>query len=140
RCDAARASRRGSAPHRAADGRSRSPGQAPRSWSNHATVRDLSSSGAAVAEEAPFSGRTAWVRSLETPLRNFLRTETAGAAVLLAAAVAALAWTNVDSGSYERVWHTTLAIRVGGWSVAHDLRYWLNSGLMTLFFLVIGLE
>ena len=103
-------------------------------------MRDLSNSGAAVAQEAPFSGRTAWVRSLETPLRNFLRTETASAAVLLVAAVAALVWTNVDSGSYERVWHTTVAIRVGRSGVSHDLRYWLNSGLMTLFFLVIGLE
>ena len=50
---------------------------------------------------APFSGRTAWARSLETPLREFLRTETGGAAVLLAATVAALVWVNVDASSYE---------------------------------------
>src|SRR5512143_3462862 len=53
---------------------------------------------------APFSGRTAWARNLETPLRSFLRTETGSAAVLLAATVAALVWVNVDSSSYERVW------------------------------------
>ena len=47
------------------------------------------------------SGRTAWARSLETPLREFLRTETGGAAVLLAAAVAALVWVNVDASSYD---------------------------------------
>jgi Na+/H+ antiporter NhaA len=91
-------------------------------------------------QEAPFSGRTAWVRNLETPLRSFLRTETASAAVLLVGAVAALVWTNADSASYERVWHATLSIHLGGWSVAHDLRYWVNSGLMTFFFLVVGLE
>jgi hypothetical protein len=47
-----------------------------------------------------FSGRTAWARSIQTPLREFLRTETGGAAVLLAAAVAALLWVNVDAPSY----------------------------------------
>ena len=47
-----------------------------------------------------FSGRTAWARNLETPLRNFLRTETSSAAFLLAATVAALVWVNVDAASY----------------------------------------
>ncbi len=40
------------------------------------------------------SGRTAWARNLETPLRRFLRTETGSAAILLAATVAALVWAN----------------------------------------------
>jgi Na+/H+ antiporter NhaA len=93
-----------------------------------------------VVQEAPFSGRTAWVRNLETPLRTFLRTETASAAVLLGGAVAALVWTNVDAGSYDHVWHATLGVRLGSSSVSHDLRYWVNSGLMTFFFLVVGLE
>ena len=92
------------------------------------------------AAPAPFSGRTAWVRNLETPLRSFLRTETGSAAFLLAAAIGALVWVNVDASSYERVWHTTLTFRVGGTGISHDLRYWLNSGLMTLFFFVVGLE
>jgi Na+/H+ antiporter NhaA len=91
-------------------------------------------------QPAAFSGRTAWARHLETPLRNFLRTETGSAAFLLAATVAALAWANVDSSSYERVWHTLLSIRVGGSGVSQDLRGWLNNGLMTFFFFVVGLE
>jgi Na+/H+ antiporter NhaA len=73
-------------------------------------------------------------------LRSFLRTETGSAAVLLAAAIAALVWVNVDESSYERVWHTVLSISIGGSGVSEDLRYWLNSGLMTFFFFVIGLE
>ena len=87
-----------------------------------------------------FSRRTAWARTLETPLRTFLRTETGSAAVMLAAVATALVWVNVDAGSYERVWHTTLSIQLGSWGLSHDLRYWLNSGLMTLFFFVVGLE
>jgi Na+/H+ antiporter NhaA len=76
----------------------------------------------------------------DTALRRFLGTETSSAAVLFAAAVAALVWVNVDGGSYLRVWHSTLAIRISDYSVQMDLREWVNSGLMTFFFLVIGLE
>jgi Na+/H+ antiporter NhaA len=96
-----------------------------------------------VIDEQPgsrFSGRTAWARSMQTPLRGFLRTETGGAAVLLAAAIAALVWVNVDASSYESLWSKTLSITLGGSGVALDLRGWVNSGLMTFFFFVVGLE
>jgi Na+/H+ antiporter NhaA len=96
--------------------------------------------GKRIPRPSGFSGRTAWARSAQTPLRNFLRTETGGAAVLLAAAVAALVWVNVDESSYERLWETMLSIRLGDAGIALDLRGWVNSGLMTLFFLVVGLE
>ena len=86
-----------------------------------------------------FSGKTAWARNLEAPLRDFLRTETGSAAFLLAGAVAALIWANIGT-SYERVWTTSLSVLIGGGGVALDLRHWVNSGLMTLFFFVVGLE
>jgi Na+/H+ antiporter NhaA len=88
----------------------------------------------------PFSGRTAWARNLETPLREFLRTETGGAAVLLAATAAALAWVNIDASSYDSFWSTRLSIGLGSAEVSLDLREWVNSGLMTFFFFVVGLE
>jgi Na+/H+ antiporter NhaA len=87
-----------------------------------------------------FTGRTAWARNVQTPLREFLRTETGGAAVLVTAAVVALAWVNVDASSYNSLWSTKLSIDVSDWSVALDLRDWVNLGLMTLFFFVVGLE
>jgi len=87
-----------------------------------------------------FSGRTAWARSVQTPLREFLRTETGGAAVLLAATTVALVWVNVDASSYDSLWRTKLSIDLGGSGVALDLRHWVNSGLMTFFFFVVGLE
>ena len=89
---------------------------------------------------ARLSGRTAWARSLEQPLRDFLRTQSGSASILLAATIAALIWVNVDQGSYERVWSTTLSIRIGGGGVALGLRRWVNGGLMSLFFFVVGLE
>ncbi|GLY80865.1 Na+/H+ antiporter NhaA [Actinoallomurus iriomotensis] len=87
-----------------------------------------------------FSGRTAWALQLKTPLSEFLRTETGGAALLLTATVAALLWANVDSSSYESVWGTRLSIRLGGSGLSQDLREWVNTGLMTFFFFVVGLE
>ena len=95
---------------------------------------------ASETQASPFSGRTAWARSVQTPLREFLRTETGGAAVLLCAAVAALAWVNVDASSYDSLWETTLSIELGGTGVSLELREWVNSGLMTFFFFVLGLE
>ena len=60
--------------------------------------------------------------------------------MLLAAAVAALAWANIDLSSYESVWGTRLSIHVGAAGISQDLRGWVNSGLMTFFFFVVGLE
>jgi Na+/H+ antiporter NhaA len=94
----------------------------------------------AEAQTQPFSQRTAWSRSLQTPLREFLRTETGGAAVLLAATLAALAWVNIDSSSYDSLWTTRLSIELDGHAVSLTLREWVNSGLMTFFFFVVGLE
>jgi Na+/H+ antiporter NhaA len=77
---------------------------------------------------------------MQTPLREFLRTETGSAAVLLAAALAGLIWINVDASSYGSLWGTRLSIDVGGAGVSMDLRAWVNSGLMAFFFFVVGLE
>ena len=94
---------------------------------------------AAESSAPAFSGRTAWARSVQTPLRAFLRTETGGAAVLLAATVVALLWVNVDASSYGRCGRRALD-RLGGHGISLDLREWVNSGLMTFFFFVVGLE
>jgi Na+/H+ antiporter NhaA len=88
----------------------------------------------------PFAGRTAWARNLEAPLRDFLRTETGSAAILLIGAVAAMVWINVSESSYNTVWHMRLSVRIGGADITQDVRHWVNNGLMTLFFFVVGLE
>jgi Na+/H+ antiporter NhaA len=84
--------------------------------------------------------RTAWSRNVGTPLREFLGTETGSAVVLLAATIAALIWVNVDATSYSDVWSTTLSIHLGGAGISQDLQHWVNNGLMTFFFFVVGLE
>ena len=97
----------------------------------------------AQAKAAPdqFTGKTAWARNLAAPVRGFLSTETGGAIVLVAAAVAALLWANSPwSDSYESFWTTKLSITLGSDGISLDLRHWVNEGLMTFFFLVVGLE
>ncbi|WP_329000749.1 Na+/H+ antiporter NhaA [Kribbella sp. NBC_00709] len=75
-----------------------------------------------------------------SPLRAFLRTEAASAAVLVAAIALALIWANLTSTGYDDFWTRELPVRIGPLSANLDLRTWVNSGLMTLFFLVVGLE
>ena len=92
-------------------------------------------------EATPFGGRTAWARNLAAPVRSFLSTETGGAFVMLGAAIAALLWANSPWWhSYESAWTTEFSIHIGHTGIAADLRTWVNQGLMTLFFLVVGLE
>ncbi len=87
------------------------------------------------------AGRTAWARNLGAPVRDFLRAETGGAAVLVVAAFVALIWANSPwPHSYESFWSTRLALSLGDHVLSGSLRQWVNEGLMALFFLVVGLE
>jgi Na+/H+ antiporter NhaA len=89
----------------------------------------------------PLTERTAWVRNLAVPIREFVATENASAVVLVTATVAALLWANSPWGwTYERVWTTPLSLALGGAELSLDLRHWINDGLMAFFFFVVGLE
>ncbi|GGU90797.1 Na(+)/H(+) antiporter NhaA 2 [Actinomadura cremea] len=91
-------------------------------------------------EPAGYTGQTRCGGGSRTPLRDFLRTETGSAAVLVAAALAALAWANAAPSAYESFWATPLSFGLGSYGISLDLHEWVNSGLMTLFFFVVGLE
>jgi Na+/H+ antiporter NhaA len=107
---------------------------------DRAAASPLSATPTDAPAAGPFLGRTARLRNLEAPVREFLRTETGGAVVLLAATAIALVWANADRASYDTVWSTRLSVRIGGAGVALDLRRWVSEGLMAFFFLVMGLE
>jgi Na+:H+ antiporter, NhaA family len=78
---------------------------------------------------------------LLSPLRDFLKTESSGAILLAGSAIFALIWANSPwSGSYESLWSSHIAITVAGHSLDLSLRHWVNDGLMTIFFFVVGLE
>ncbi|MFC8830659.1 Na+/H+ antiporter NhaA [Streptomyces sp. NPDC057137] len=89
---------------------------------------------------AEYTGRTECGGPTRTPWRAFLRTETGSAAVLLVAVIAALAWANADLSSYDRFWRTHVGLSFGSRSLSLEVRDWVNSGLMAVFFFVVGLE
>ena len=85
----------------------------------------------------PFRHSARRARRVLDPLVEFLRIEAVGGAVLLAATITALALANSPlADAYQRLWQHQLT--VGG--LTWDLRHWVNDALMTIFFLVIGLE
>ena len=90
--------------------------------------------------EPRWRNRTVWARDRSAPLRAFLVTESGSAVLLVAGIAVALVWANVHDKSYESFWSTTFSIQLGGVGISQDLREWVNRGLMTFFFLVVGLE
>src|SRR6059058_5447474 len=85
------------------------------------------------------AGRRTIAKATRGPLRVFVRAETRGAALLVAAAALALIWANIPALDYEAVWNSPLTVTLGRWQLSLPLREWVNSGLMTFFF-VVGLE
>lgn len=81
------------------------------------------------------------VANIFRPLERFLHVEAASGILLLIAAIAALLLANSPwGGAFENFWRTPFAIGFGGLQAEYPLRFWLNEGLMTIFFLVVGLE
>lgn len=74
-------------------------------------------------------------------LEAFLHIEAVSGVVLLLAAAAALFWANSPwAESYEALWHMPLAFTLGEWTYSQSLHFWINDALMTIFFLVVGME
>ena len=80
-------------------------------------------------------------RAVGRPLASFLEVEAAGGVFLLAATIVALVWANSPwDQSYVDFWHTEISFTAGDFTVSEDLTHWVNDGLMTIFFFVVGLE
>lgn len=75
------------------------------------------------------------------PFQEFSRIEASGGILLLVCTAIALLWANSPwAQSYFDLWHTQITLAVQNYSLAHDLHFWINDGLMAIFFLVVGLE
>ncbi|MFN7143167.1 MAG: Na+/H+ antiporter NhaA [Myxococcota bacterium] len=81
------------------------------------------------------------IRAFVAPVERFLHVEASSGVLLLVAAVLALLLANSPlRGAYEAFWGTPLGFAVGDAGFTRDLRWWVNDGLMTVFFFVVGLE
>jgi Na+:H+ antiporter, NhaA family len=88
-----------------------------------------------------------WIRSerplprlVVRPVERFLRLEAGSASLLMAAALAALIWSNVAATSYDDFWSTTLSVELGPLEFEEDLLHLVNDLLMAVFFYVVTLE
>jgi Na+/H+ antiporter NhaA len=93
-----------------------------------------------VEPEPAESGQTPWSPSWGERLRRAVAGENAGAFALIAAAAAALLWSNLDPSSYDALWAMPFSVELDGHGLEQDLREWVNAGLMTVFFFLVGLE
>jgi NhaA family Na+:H+ antiporter len=76
-----------------------------------------------------------------TTLQRFLHVEAVSGSVLLIAAAAALIWANSPfAHNYYALWHLPVSIGLGEFVFSRSLHFWINDALMTVFFLVVGME
>lgn len=74
-------------------------------------------------------------------LERFLHIEAVSGIVLLLAAAIALIWANSPiAHSYHALWHTPISLGLGSATFSQPLHFWINDALMTIFFLVVGME
>lgn len=72
---------------------------------------------------------------------QFLQWESASGILLFLAALAALVLSNSPLEIfYQKLWEVPLTVHIGHYTLARPFLFWVNEGLMTLFFLLIGLE
>jgi NhaA family Na+:H+ antiporter len=75
------------------------------------------------------------------PFQEFFQAESASGIVLLAMAALALVWANSPwADSYFQLWETHLVVGGGPIELDYSLHYWINDGLMAVFFFMVGLE
>jgi NhaA family Na+:H+ antiporter len=75
-------------------------------------------------------------------MREFLKLESAGGALLITATVLALVMANIPMASkfYEWILGLHLTVTIGGLGVDKPLLLWVNDALMVFFFMLVGLE
>jgi NhaA family Na+:H+ antiporter len=75
------------------------------------------------------------------PVERFLAIEASSGVLLIAAAAIALIWANSPwRESYSALLHLPFGVKLGPLFFERDLHFWINDGVMTIFFFVIGLE
>ncbi len=75
------------------------------------------------------------------PVRKFFSRSSSGALFLFVATLAALLISNSFLAEhFEALWRTKMGFTIGNFSIYKPLRLWINDGLMSVFFFVVGLE
>src|SRR6188768_72568 len=79
--------------------------------------------------------------AIVSPIQRILAIEAASGILLIVATAVALVLANSHwHDSYEALWHTPIGFTIGPYTFERSLHFWINEGLMTIFFFVVGLE
>ncbi|ADN08470.1 Na+/H+ antiporter NhaA [Sulfurimonas autotrophica] len=85
-----------------------------------------------------------WEKAFEkisTPLENFIHAQTTTGLILFFTTIIALILANSPfAETYQHIFHIPIAISIGSWQLSQSLSHWINDGLMTFFFFLVGLE
>ncbi|HEY3661962.1 MAG TPA: Na+/H+ antiporter NhaA [Chthoniobacterales bacterium] len=93
-----------------------------------------------IQERLPLPGATT-IETLTKPFEEFARLESSGGILLIGCTIAALLWANSPwSHSYFDLWHTKLTVGFAKATLSKEIHFWINDGLMAIFFLLVGLE
>ncbi|MBC8493294.1 MAG: Na+/H+ antiporter NhaA [bacterium] len=78
---------------------------------------------------------------ISTPFEHFIRAQTTTGKLLMFMTILALILANTPlTENYAQLFQTKIDLNIGSWKLSHSIHYWINDGLMTLFFFMIGLE
>ena len=78
---------------------------------------------------------------LTSPFVRFAHMEAASGILLLASTIAALIWANSRwEYAYQTIWHTQVTIGFDRIVLSESRHEWINDGLMSVFFFLVGLE
>lgn len=89
----------------------------------------------------PAQRKTLPIDAITSPFVRFARMESAGGILLLASTIAALVWANSRwEHSYEAIWHAQASLGFGPFFLSESRHEWINDGLMSVFFFLVGLE
>ncbi len=93
-----------------------------------------------IQKELPLPGSTT-IETLTRPFGEFARLESSGGILLIGCTLAALLWANSPwSHAYFDLWHTKLTVGFAQATLSKEIHFWINDGLMAIFFLLVGLE
>jgi NhaA family Na+:H+ antiporter len=91
--------------------------------------------------ETPPSRTILPIEVITSPFVRFARMEAAGGILLLVSTFAALVWANSPwEQSYHAIWSTQVDVGFGRFFLSETRHQWINDGLMSVFFFLVGLE